>query len=155
MRKLRIGQVGVALTLAVVAGVGVPGIAEASPGALAEQFVTAGETRGDYVHLSRTTSMLAASAHGWWTWPEPTDLKARVTVQLQVNRGGTWVDAGPPGSEVTRPGTGGSGRRANAFVVCATSVNTEWRSVVDVDIIGRLDSPNKLYTASRPLNCGV
>lgn len=45
--------------------------------------------------------------------------------------------------------------RSNARVPCLTFESTEWRSVIDVDIVGVIDSPEKLYTATRRLNCGV
>ena len=129
------------------------GTANADSNALPEQGVVSGETRGDYVHISSTPPP-SASAHGWWTYGKETDLKADVTVQLQVNQGGTWVDVGRAGVERVRPG-GGSVNRSNARVPCRTFESTEWRSVIDVDIIGVLDTPEKLYTMGRRLNCGV
>lgn len=77
-----------------------------------------------------------------------------MTIQLQVNRDGTWVDVGSAGVERIHPGAG-SANRTNARVPCMSPVSTEWRSVVDVNIIGVLHSPEKLYTASRRLNCGA
>lgn len=155
MRMTMLVRSVVVFALAFTVGVAVPATGSAESRALPEQFVTVGEIRGDYVHLSGSAGSLAASAHGWWTYPEPTDLKAKVTVQLQANLAGTWTDVGPSGSEVIRPGTGGSGRRANARTLCVNAISTEWRSVVDVDIIGKLDAPNKLVTAVQRLDCGV
>jgi hypothetical protein len=129
------------------------GAALAESSGLTEQGVVPGATNGDYVHVSNTPP-LAASAHGWWTYAKETDLKADVTVQLQVNRGGTWVDVGRPGVERVRPG-GGSANRSNARVPCVTTESTEWRSVIDVDIVGVIDTPDKLYTTPRRLNCGA
>ncbi|HCA85310.1 MAG TPA: hypothetical protein DEQ61_07315 [Streptomyces sp.] len=81
-------------------------------------------TDGDFVHISTSNpgGPRGASGHGWWyvnpgvVGEAPTE--ADVTVQLQINLNGTWVDAGEPGRERTRPGTGGSANRANAFVPC-------------------------------------
>lgn len=88
------------------------------------------------------------------TYPEPTDLLADVTVQLQVNRAGSWVDVGQLGSERVRAG-GGSANRANARVECAGPADTEWRSIVDVDIVDHIDSPGKDYSPPQKLRCGA
>lgn len=142
------------LCLGLVLGLVGPGGADAAEqDGAAPSEAAAGDTRGDYVHIS-STAPPAASAHGWWVYPEPTDLQADVTVQLQVNRAGGWVNVGGPGVERVRAG-GGSANRSNARVECAGPADTQWRSVVDVDVVGHIDSPGKLYTPARPLRCGA
>lgn len=115
--------------------------------------VSFGMTGGDYVHISSTPPR-SASAHGWWTYPTKTELVADVAVQLQIKRGGTWVDVGRAGVERVRPG-GGSANRSNARVACLSTTDAEGRSVVDVDVVGRWDNPGKLVTPARLLSCGA
>lgn len=117
-------------------------------------------TDGDYVHISTSNpgGPRGASGHGWWyvnpgvVGEAPTE--ADVTVQLQINLNG-WVDAGEPGRERTRQGTGGSANRANAFVACSNSRSHLWRSIIDVDLVGFADSPNQKITEARSIGCGV
>ena len=152
-RRTALARTVVPVALVAVLWFLLEGAAHAESNGLTGQGIVPGATNGDYVHISNTPP-LAASAHGWWTYGKETDLKADVTVQLQVNRDGTWVDVGPPGVERVRPG-GGSANRSNARVPCATTVSTKWRSVIDVDIVGVIDTPDKLYTTPRRLNCGA
>jgi hypothetical protein len=153
-----VGSVGIVarrLTVVVVvavAGLLPAGLAHAGP-PVPGPVVSFGMTGGDYVHISSTPPR-SASAHGWWTYPTKTEQVADVSVQLQVRRGGTWVDVGVAGVERVRSG-GGSANRSNARVTCLTTADTEWRSVVDVDVVGRWDNPGKLVTPARRLGCGV
>ena len=110
-------------------------------------------TRGDYVHISRTPPR-AASAHGWWERIDNEAPLALVTVQLQIKRLGPWLDVGAPGSEVVKAG-GGSANRANARVPCVGFGVHEWRSVVDVDLIGYVDSAERTITSARTLPCAA
>jgi hypothetical protein len=110
-------------------------------------------TGGDYVHISSTPPR-SASGHGWWVREQSDALEAVVTVQLQINRGGYWVDVGEPGKERVKPG-GGSANRASARAVCLTFDTNAWRSVIDTDLVGYLDSPDKLITPVRTLPCGA
>ncbi|MDL5160198.1 hypothetical protein [Actinomycetospora termitidis] len=135
--------------------IGVAESAEASTHSTPTQGLVPGSTEGDFVHISTTTSVRTASGHGWWRYSKDSDLRADVTVQLQVNRQGVWTDVGVPGIERVRPATGGSVYRANARVPCVDRTPTEWRSVIDVDIVGVIDSPEKLYTTVRLLDCGA
>lgn len=112
------------------------------------------ETKGDWVHIS-STAPKAASAHGWWNNIDCNADRAHVTVRLQFRRTvGGWEDIGFVGSEDVLSG-GGSANRANARVMCANDDLTDWRSVVDVDVIGIADWPDKLYTPERELPCGA
>jgi hypothetical protein len=48
---------------------------------------------------------------------------------------------------------GGSANRAVARAFCNNSTVTQWRSEIDVDVIGILDTPGKHYTPARSLYC--
>ena len=139
-----------ALALGVVPG----GIAAAETETAPSQPQVVGMTGGDNVHISRSVTP-TASAHGWWVYDPQSELQADVTVQLQLKRGGTWVDVGAPGVKRLRPSTGGSGRRSNARVPCLNATETEWRSVVDVDVVDKIDNPGKLITPQQRLVCGA
>ncbi|MET9292469.1 hypothetical protein [Streptomyces sp. NPDC003077] len=112
-------------------------------------------TDGDHVHVSSTPPR-TASAHGWWRRVKggTTAEKAKVTVSLQVRHGrGKWKTVAT-GSKIVKPG-GGSARRANVRKVCANAHPTRWRSLIDVDIIGELDTPEKATTEVVSVACGV
>jgi hypothetical protein len=103
---------------------------------------------GDYVHIS----IGDASGHGWWVNIDCEAMQAIVTVQLQQYINGSWQNAGSPGSKTVYSG-GGSANRAVGRAHCNTTTTTSWRSVIDVDVIGILDSPFKYYTPTQSLNC--
>lgn len=108
-------------------------------------------TRGDYVHRSSTG--IAASAHGWWQNVDCPATYAVVTVQLQeYYSDGTWRNVGEPGRKTVRSG-GGAGNRATARVDCLSTKLTGWRSVVDVDLVDVADDPGKLYTPAVNIEC--
>ena len=110
-------------------------------------------TNGDYVHIS-STAPRTASGHGWWTKGESDATEADVTIQLQINRNGTWAGVGSPGKKRVKPG-GGSANRANARVVCTDTSTHEWRSVVDTDLVGYADSSETITTPGQRLDCGA
>lgn len=135
-----------------------PAVAAAAPG-LSNRYETftparAGicgfETRGDYVHLS--SSVWEASGHGWWVNINCNATTAVVTVQLQQRIDGEWRDAGTAGKATVRSG-GGAGHRATGRATCHSSTVTEWRSVIDVDVVSVLDPPNTLTTGGRNIRC--
>lgn len=103
---------------------------------------------GDWVH----TSMGDASGHGWWVNIDCQATQAIVTIRLQQNINGSWVYVGSPGQKTVYSG-GGSANRAATRVRCNSSAWTSWRSEIDVDVIGILDTPGKHYTSVRSLNC--
>ncbi|MEV0618469.1 hypothetical protein AB0I81_34435 [Nonomuraea sp. NPDC050404] len=108
-------------------------------------------TMGDYVHISG--SAFEASGHGWWVKGNCKATHAVVTVQLQQqDSGGSWRNAGTVGKATVPPG-GGGGKRATGRAVCNSAAKTSWRSIVDVDLVGVMDDPGKLTTATRDLNC--
>lgn len=107
-------------------------------------------TRGDYVHPSGGD----ASGHGWWDNIDcPTSL-AVVTVQLEeYYSDGVWRKKGTVGKATVRSG-GGSGNRATGRGACnGGTAKTGWRSVVDVDLVGISDSPDKLTTPAQNIAC--
>ena len=107
-------------------------------------------TAGDNVHITNGN----ASGHGWWVNESSTATQADVTVQLQINRGGTWHSVGPLGSKRVYAG-GGSDNRDDTRVPCVNSVPHEWRSEIDVDLVGSWDSPEKGYSRVVSLQCGA
>ena len=110
------------------------------------------QTRGDYVHVS--SSAHEASGHGWWVNIDCDAALADVTVQLQqYYSDGKWRNKGTVGRARVRSG-GGAGNRATGRGACtAGSAVTGWRSVVDVDLVGVPDDPNKLTTPARNIPC--
>lgn len=106
------------------------------------------QTKGDYVHVTRGQ----ASGHGWWLKGTTKATKAKVTVQLQYKpkKNSSWHNRGKAGVKTIKPGTS---KRANARMTCRSSGNKQWRSWIDVDLIGYLDTPNKLYTPARTIKC--
>jgi hypothetical protein len=106
------------------------------------------ETNGDYVHITAGD----ASGHGWWEKVSGTASTAKVTIWLEENLGGTWyVEAS--GTYTGGPGPG-SGRWANARYACIPTTGTyQWRSRIDVDIIGEQDAPDQAITKTQALHC--
>lgn len=105
-------------------------------------------TNGDYVHITAGD----ASGHGWWEKLSGTASTAKVTIWLEENLGGTWyVEA--TGTYTGGPGPG-SGKWANARYTCIpTASNFQWRSRIDVDIIGEQDPPDQAITKTQDLKC--
>lgn len=106
------------------------------------------QTKGDDVHVTRGQ----ASGHGWWLKGTTNAAKAKVTVQLQYKprKNSSWQNRGRAGVRTIK--SGGS-KRANARMTCRSRGNKQWRSWVDVDLIGYLDTPNKLYTRAKTIKC--
>lgn len=118
-------------------------------------------SHGDDPHLSSSND--AVSAHGWWTvsgitWgcPEYAD----VEVQLQVwlcnvynPNDCYWKTLNKSESRI-RPG-GGAGRRTTARILCSTSSEIGYRSIIDVDLVGQSDPDDNVYKSAnvrcRPL----
>ena len=133
----------------------------AAPSAYATSDPAASEvgafvTDGDHVHVSSTPPP-TASGHGWWLDPtgKHKNVKAKVTVWLQVKDGGGWRTVAEGSKKVKAGGKGASSRRANARRMCENRDRTRWRSVIDVDLIGIPDSPEKAVTKTVTLLCGV
>ncbi|WP_229820774.1 MULTISPECIES: hypothetical protein [Streptomyces] len=110
-------------------------------------------SNGDRVHVSSTPPR-TASAHAWWIKVSGPGTKAKVTIWLQTKtKNGKWRSVAK-GSKTVKPG-GGSSRRANARKTCANAQKTQWRTMIDVDIIGVNDTPEKAYTAAVTVKCGL
>ncbi len=126
---------------------------ETYPDELSPSAVNVFVTRGDYVHFSRDVPG-TINAHGWWTKTSGPATSAKVTIWLQVKSGSLWrtIDTGV---KTVAPG-GGRGKRAAANWECTNLiVKNEFRSVVDVDIVGYADGDSKLVTKTQTLYCGV
>jgi hypothetical protein len=107
---------------------------------------------GDYVHISSTLPP-AASGHGWWINRDCNATHAVVTVQLQqYYSDGSWRNIGTAGSATVRSG-GGAGNRATGRVDCLSNVQTSWRSVIDVDVIGVADTTDRYITPFNTISC--
>ncbi len=102
-------------------------------------------TRGDRPHVSSTPPP-EMSAHGWWVRFSGPATRAKVTIQLQQRTGGGYVNVGRRGVQIVGPG-GGAGNRATARARCHVYKGGlyTYRSVIDVDIIGFNDTPEKTY----------
>ncbi|MEU2450727.1 hypothetical protein ABZ605_11765 [Streptomyces sp. NPDC012765] len=112
-------------------------------------------TNGDNVHIS-STAPAAASGHGWWVKISGPGTKAKVTIELQAldYRDNKWKTVAT-GSKTVYSGTG-SANRAAARKVCTNRImQVQWRSRIDVDIIGVNDSPEKAVTKTQKLWCGA
>ncbi|MFI5771298.1 hypothetical protein ACIA74_22690 [Streptomyces sp. NPDC051658] len=115
-------------------------------------------TNGDDVHVS-STPPATASGHGWWVrvkGGKPGE-KAKVTIWLQAkDRHGKWRSVAS-GSKKVKPtkGKASSTHRANARKTCEGRRKTQWRSLIDVDVIGEADSPEKAVTVTMTFNCGA
>lgn len=80
--------------------------------------------------------------------------KADVCVKLQYKSGGVWKDATGYSCKRVYNDTGSSTNRANARRVCLTgTASYYWSSVIDVDIVGLVDPPDKQYTPEKALQC--
>ena len=78
---------------------------------------------------------------------------AVVTVQLQeFYSDGSWRNKGTVGRATVRSG-GGAGNRATGRAGCNNGTVVGWRSVIDVDLVGVADSPDKLTTPARNIPC--
>ncbi|NSC21822.1 hypothetical protein FM076_11675 [Streptomyces albus subsp. chlorinus] len=113
-------------------------------------------TYGDRVHISRTAPR-TASAHGWWKKFSGPGSKAKVTIWLQVRakKGKKWHTVAKGVKKVKPANPGSSKPRATARRKCSSKKTRQWRSLIDVDIIGVADSPEKAYTKPVKRRCAV
>ena len=114
-------------------------------------------THGDNVHIS-SSSPRAVSAHGWWKTSNA-QLKtktAKVTVYLQYksSKNAQWRIVAWP-SENKKPSKASTTYRTTARRECRSHQSRQWRSIVDVDINGVIDSPEKKYTPTKTLKCAL
>jgi len=76
-----------------------------------------------------------------------------VTVWLQMKVGSTWRTHGTDVRTVYAGG--GAGKRATARKVCRGAEPRSWRSIVDVDVVNVLDSPNKFTSPAQTVRCSL
>lgn len=110
-------------------------------------------TNGDRVHISSTPPR-TASAHAWWTHVSGPGTKAKVTIWLQMKSGQRWHSVAKNAKNL-KSGNGGSARRVVARKKCANQNKRQWRTMIDVDLIGVADSPEKAYAKPVTVKCGV
>lgn len=111
-------------------------------------------TNGDNVHYSHEPGPKTASAHGWWTTsdPELRTKKAHVTIWLQFHYASGWTTVDKDERDVYQGG--GGGKVAVARQVCNQTLDAgEWRSKIDVDIIGVADTADQHTTPEQWLLC--
>jgi hypothetical protein len=108
--------------------------------------------QGDYVHISKTSPEYAAQGHGWWLNGDCPATQADVTVQLEIYKSGTWYRVGTVGKKRVYQG-GGSGNRATGHAGCWSTATYKWRSVIDVDLVGVVDSADKEVTPAVSVDC--
>ena len=114
-------------------------------------------TGGDRVHISstkQTNGRNIASAHGWWVKGTAKATLADVTVQIQYKPKGSnsWRTVETKKQRI-KAKTGKNKSRVTAREACSSHSPRQFRSVVDVDLVGYIDSPEKLYTQAVTLKC--
>ncbi len=118
-------------------------------------------TLGDPVHVSKTPPR-ELSAHGGWKKYSGSGTRAKVKVWIQVHTKKGWKTIARPGGsgqkknpKIVKSG-GGSGKVAVARKRChKPSKRHSFRSLVDVDILGVGDTPEKLVTKTKRIRCGL
>ncbi|GHE80770.1 hypothetical protein GCM10018785_56040 [Streptomyces longispororuber] len=163
--RIRTGAAAAALAGLLAVGAAVPAQADSGgaarhSGTAVTQAARAGsgvgmfQTMGDNVHFSHTVRG-TINAHGWWkNLRGPAGIKAKVTVWLQVKRGGEWKTLTKAAKDVYSGG--GSGKRTAAAYKCTYNVGQyDFRSVIDVDLIGYADDSYKKITPTQRLGCGL
>ncbi|MFJ1618454.1 hypothetical protein [Streptomyces sp. NPDC088249] len=137
-------------------------VSVAAPSAYAASETTASDiggsvTDGDHVHVS-STPPATASAPGWWLDPlgKHKNVKAKVTIWLQTRHGHTWKTVAE-GAKNVKAGAARAPVPAapTPAKTCENRDKTQWRSVIDVDLIGVADSPEKAVTKTVTLSCGA
>ncbi|MDF4253295.1 hypothetical protein [Streptomyces sp. WMMB303] len=113
-------------------------------------------TYGDKVHVS-SSKPRTASAHGWWRKFSGPGSKAKVTVWLQVRTksGKKWHTVAKGVKNIKSAKSRSRKPSTTARKGCNNHKTRQWRSLIDVDIIGVGDSPEKAYTKTVKLRCGV
>lgn len=113
------------------------------------------ETGGDHVHYSATDykGHKVLSAHGWWNKYSGSGSKAKVTVWIQYKKTkkSSWRTVEKKVGKVKPKNI--YKQRVTAREVCSSRSPRYWRSVVDVDIIGVADTPEKLHTKTVKRRC--
>ncbi|WP_329109503.1 hypothetical protein OG792_12115 [Micromonospora sp. NBC_01699] len=107
---------------------------------------------GDFVHKTGND----ATGHGYWGNINcPAGTRAKVTIWLEeYYDDGSWRVKGEGEKSPVYAG-GGSANRANARATCQGTAQVSWRSRIDVDLIGQVDSSEQAVTETRNLACVV
>lgn len=160
---------GVATATGLALAVGVaPATAQAAPTTVQSQVVPATQaaakapisvfaTGGDRVHISRekqSNGRNIASVHGWWVKGTAKASRADVTVQIQYKPKGSskWRTVETKKQRI-KAKSGKNKARVTAREACSSHSPRQWRSVIDVDLVGYVDSSEKLYTKAVTLKC--
>ena len=110
-------------------------------------------TRGDNPRVTRRGNEV--SVHGWWTinsgsCPTHADVEVWLQGWYCMEGFGCWWRTINEDEKRIRAG-GGAGKRTNVRAFCVSNHVTGFRNVVDVDLVGVSDPPDKLYiTANVP-----
>lgn len=109
-------------------------------------------TVAERVHIAHSEGARAAHAHGCWRKLAGSGTLAKVTVWLQLYKNGAWTTVK---KKVQTVGHGcGRGKRVTARFECQGMVAwRDYRSIVDVDVIGVLDGSEKATSATQRLWC--
>lgn len=92
----------------------------------------------------RSSTGVAAFGHGWWEKGNCSNDRAKVFNCLyEWYTDNTWRQQACSETKTLKPG-GGSTQRATARRDCRDTQRTSWRNHVDVDVIGEIDSGEKL-----------
>lgn len=107
-------------------------------------------SRADYVHVTRGE----ASGHAWWEriGKNCNVSKSVVTIRLQAQKNGRWVNVTSNQKSTIGPGTY---KRANARKACQGATRTTWRSAYEVDYLGVIDPVQWHYSPAVTIPCGA
>ena len=116
------------------------------------------QTDGDWPHKSK--SDIHVSAHGWWNddshyiggeCPE----RADVEVWIQAHYCGHWQCwwRTIAKKEYRVRAKNLANNRVTARALCYSEVPTGYRSIVDVDLVGQRDPPDKFYSIPINIEC--
>jgi hypothetical protein len=104
---------------------------------------------GDNVHV--TDGM--ASGHGWWFNVNcPSGTRANTHIDQVENIYGNWMIVGSGDKDGVLPGSG-SGKWANARSFCNNASPTQYYSLVDADLVGRMEVPMTAHTDTVTIPC--
>lgn len=104
---------------------------------------------GDNVHV--TDGM--ASGHGWWLNINcPSNTVANTHIDQVENNYGTWMIVGSGTKNAVKAGSG-SGKWANARSFCNNSERTQYYSLIDADLVGRMEVPMSAHTDTVTIPC--
>lgn len=128
-------------------------LADGTAGLSQDSSVTVYWIDGDNVH---DPSQGDASGHGWWKKISGPGKRANVTITLQSlvrTSSTTWGwQHQASNNKIVYPG-GGSARWVHARKACYAETRTQWRSFIEVDVLGEVDVPRRAFTPEVYLYC--